>query len=181
MQGTRLVQLPNIPGVVLPATQPIQANMGQNGDVTRTNIPTIPTNIGTQNQYIRELELAPLSPRSPRVMKPTSPVVVTHPVQQGATETCCICYDTEIPTNNLLGCQHPVCSECIGQLRAPECPMCKKFIEGPLVTGELLAEILNRQEQAKMEEETANYLAGLYLQENPEANPEEVYARYRGH
>jgi len=183
-----LIQLPTIQQIPHVATSPAQPTIklptltpiGQyTAVVTGDKVPTIPTNPEAQNQYTRELQLAPLSPRSPRIGQQIPPAVFTHPTQPVSTETCCVCYDEEIPTTKLLGCKHPLCGECIGQLQTPECPMCKKFIEGPLVTDEMLINILQRQEQARMDEETANYLAGLYLEENPEADPEEVYARYR--
>ncbi len=183
-----LIQLPTIQQIPNVATSPEQQTIklptlvpaGQHIAIeTGTKVPTIPTNPEAQTQYTRELQLAPLSPRSPRIGRKIPPAVVTHPTKPVATETCCVCYDQEIPTTNLLGCKHPLCGECIGQLRTPECPMCKQFIEGPLVTDEMLINILQRQDQARMDEETANYLAGLYLEENPEADPEEVYARYR--
>ena len=183
-----LIQLPTIQQIPHVATSPAQPTIklptltpiGQyTAAVTGDKVPTIPTNPEAQNQYTRELQLAPLSPRSPRIGQQIPPAVFTHPTQPVSTETCCVCYDEEIPTTKLLGCKHPLCGECISQLQTPECPMCKKFIEGPLVTDEMLINILQRQEQARMDEETANYLAGLYLEENPEADPEEVYARYR--
>jgi len=132
-------------------------------------------------QYTSELHLAPLSPRLSR-NKSKIPKVVTKKVVPKVlekTETCCICYDEEIPTSNLLTCKHPVCGECTGQLQKAECPMCKKYLEGPLVTDLMIADIINREEQAKNEDITANYLAGIYLREHPHANPEEVYDRYR--
>ena len=131
------------------------------------------------SQYTQELQMTPLSPRSPRVKINNLPIVVTHNVEPIQTETCCICYDEEIPTHNLLTCKHPVCGECVKELNKPECPMCKQFLAGALVTDNVLADIMNRQEQARLNEITANYLAGVYLEENPEADPEEVYDRYR--
>ncbi len=132
-------------------------------------------------QYTSELHLAPLSPRLSR-NKTKIPKVVTKKVVPKVlekTETCCICYDEEIPTSNLLMCKHPVCGECTGQLQKAECPLCKKYLEGPLVTDFIMADIINREEQAKNVDITANYLAGIYLREHPHANPEDVYDRYR--
>ena len=173
-----LIQLPDIPqtpGITtlpsIPTTSPVHVSTG--------TVPSVPTNPASQNQYTRELMLAPLSPRSPRVKREMAPAVVTHQTVPVTTETCCVCYDEEIPTNKLLGCKHPMCGECIGQLQSPECPMCKTFIQGPLVTDVILADIMNRQEQARLNDITANYLAGVYLEEHPEADPEEVYNRYR--
>lgn len=160
-----LITLPDIPVV----------NSVSNAVPTVT---TINNNEKTNNQYMRELMLAPLSPRSPRINR-LNPKVVTHSNIPTITQTCCVCYDEEIPSSSLLKCNHPVCSDCIKQLQAPECPMCKTFLQGSLVTDVVLADIMNRQEQSRLNELTSNYLAGLYMQEHPEANPEEVYERYR--
>jgi len=146
---------------------------------TVSTITTVETSPNTEHKFTQELQLAPLSPRSPRIERQAPPTVVTHPVEPTQTETCCICYDTEIPTTNLLTCQHPVCGECTAQLRTPKCPMCQQFLEGPLVTDTILADIMNREEQQRLNDITSNYLAGLYLEEHPDANPEEVYDRYR--
>ena len=161
---TELITLPDIP---------------QTTTVPRTMIPN--TNNIELTQYTRELQLAPLSPKSPRVVIKSDPVVLTHPtnLNQTVTQDCCVCYDEKIHSHQQLECKHPICSVCINQLRAPECPMCKQYLKGPLVTDAALVQIMNRQEQCRADELTANYLAGLYLQEHPEANPEEVYARYR--
>lgn len=195
------IQLPDIPQTS-PARQPTSppqqptmyiptALTRKTSDVTLTPttplspltrlIPTAPVVPvpNPEHQFTQELQLAPLSPRSPRIERRAPPTVVTHPVEPTQTETCCICYDEEIPTTNLLTCRHPVCGECTAQLRAPKCPMCQQFLEGPLITDVILADIMNREEQERLNEITANYLAGIYLEEHPEANPEEVYERYR--
>ena len=136
------------------------------------------TEINTTNQITTELTLAPLSPKSPRITIKNTPEIKTHPTTVIKTETCPICYDSEVPIHNLLTCGHPVCEECIEQLQTAECPFCKKFLEGPLVTDSILANILNREEQKRMNEITANYLAGVYLEQHPDANLEDVYQRY---
>ena len=110
---------------------------------------------------------------------PSSPYVSPVVSPQVTPEQCCICYDAEIPSQDLLNCKHPVCGECIGQLQKAECPFCRTGLAGPLVTDAALANIYNREEQARMAEINANYMAGLYLQEHPEADPEEVYQMYR--
>ncbi len=167
------------PGPKLPTvTAPVPKLPIVTAPVPKLPTVTAPISPEAQQRFTQELQLAPLSPRSPRFVQKV-PAVIIHPVQPMLTETCCICYDEEIPTTNLLTCKHPVCGECTRGLQTPECPVCKRFLEGPLVTDDILAVIINRQEQARMNEMTANYLAGLYLEEHPEANPEEVYERYR--
>lgn len=174
------IKLPNVIMSPLPPLNPMvplvplpQINTTQNINPAAVHNPV------KINQYTQELQMVPLSPRSPRVKITSPPVVVTHQVEPTQTETCCICYDEEIPTHNLLTCKHPVCGDCVKELNKPECPMCKEFLSGPLVTDTVLADIMNRQEQARLNEITANYLAGVYLEEHPEADPEEVYERYK--
>ncbi len=136
----------------------------------------------TDQRFTRELQLAPLSPKSPRIERKEPLIVITHsvqPVQLIKTETCCICYDDEIPTTDLLVCKHPVCGECSTHLQSPECPLCKKFLEGPLITDSILADIFNRQEQTRLVGLTTDYLAGVYLEEHPNADPTEVYDMYK--
>ena len=169
--------IPNIiPGTAQMQQVPIQ--------IPITKLPTIPVTTlpkvnMTKNNYVNELQLAPLSPRSPRIVRTNPPPVVVHPTAKVETETCCVCYDEEIPTTNLLKCKHPLCSDCTKRLPAPYCPMCKANLEGPLVTDVALADILNRQDQGRLNALNADYLAALYLEEHPEANPEEVYEMYR--
>ena len=160
---TELVKLPSIENVI---EKPIQIVI----DLTDHNI---------NNQYIHELQFAPLSPKNPRIKTDSVPAITTHKVSTIHTETCCICYDKDIPSTELLTCKHPVCGECTEQLQKPECPLCKRFLEGPLVTDEILANLINRQEQERLQEITTNYLVGLYLEEHPDANPEDVYGMYR--
>jgi hypothetical protein len=194
---TGVITLPDIPQTTThtPPTQPTLTNITDlptkiyNGPVVGSravlSIPNIPVativqgSPDKQEQFTRELHFAPLSPRNPRITRNETVTLVTHATKPTTTETCCICYDEEIPSTNLLACEHPVCGECTAQLQTAECPMCKTFLEGPLVTDEILANILNRQEQNRLNEMTANYMAGLYLEQNPDADPEEVYRRYR--
>jgi hypothetical protein len=135
-------------------------------------------NNGMNKQYTQELSYAPISPKLNHVTTITNPSVKTHKSEPVATEPCCICYDEEIPTHNLLKSNHPVCSECTEQLQKSECPMCDKFLEGPLVTDEILAKIINREEQGKADELSRNYLTGLYMEEHPNVDPSEIYGIY---
>jgi len=173
-----LITLPDIPQTSDPLqVTPSQPTMSYANIQSTFPITGQSDNQQIMNQYMNELQVAPLSPRSPRV-RPTNVSIVSHPVHKTVTESCCICYDEEISTTNLLNCKHPVCEECISQLQKPECPMCKSFLSGPLVTDNMLADIMNRQEQARLNEMSANYLAGMYLEEHPEANAEDVYSMY---
>ena len=131
------------------------------------------------NQYKIELQFAPLSPQLKHITRDKVVEITTHKVDPVKTETCCICYDEEVPSTDLLKCKHPVCKECTPLLQKAECPLCRTFLEGPLVTDEIVADLMNREEQARLNEITTNYLRGLYLEEHPEVNPEEVYEMFR--
>lgn len=95
------------------------------------------------------------------------------------TDECCICMDEHVPRSDLLTCQHPVCGPCLSQLRNPYCPLCKSKLEGPNVTSELLADIINREEQELLNNMTTDYLVSEYLDNHPGVNPEEVYNMFR--
>ena len=170
-----VVKLPSmvIPPAIIPSVQPPSLSTKQ--------IPII------EKQYIRELQFASLSGN--RIIRTEPPPVVTHLSENRIIkkeelpkeipkeiESCCVCYeDVTYP----LVCKHSICGDCAVNLQAPECPVCKKFLEGKVVTDEKLATILSRQDQAKQKELYANYLASVYLQENPDANQEEIYQLYQ--
>ena len=109
-------------------------------------------------------------------------ILETHVTSEDQTSEgiseCCICLDEKVNENDKLTCKHTVCPSCIALLNKPECPMCRTYLEGSLVTSELLANIMNRQEDYNQRSQTANYLASLYIQEHPEADPEDVYKRF---
>ena len=142
------------------------------------------TNVGGTNQYIQELQFAPLSPKSHKVDRDKPPKVVVNTIKNKVknnnvkTEPCCICYDEEIPTTKSLFCSHSVCGDCVSQLQKPTCPVCQKFLKGPLVSDDILARIINREEQDRLKEVSRNYLIGMYLEEHREVKPEEAYDLY---
>lgn len=39
---------------------------------------------------------------------------------------CCICLRGNIPSTNLVGCKHPVCTECVNDLDSLNCPECRQ-------------------------------------------------------
>ena len=92
-------------------------------------------------------------------------------------EVCCICDDEVLP-NNLLACQHPVCSPCLHQLTKEECPMCRGALKGPTVTNDVIQGIQRRQAGERLNEENANLRFAQALQLNPDADIDEFYTRF---
>lgn len=43
-------------------------------------------------------------------------------------EECCVCYDHNITSDQLLPCGHPLCNKCKSQLTRPTCPLCREPI-----------------------------------------------------
>lgn len=84
-----IIQLPNVPQPY-PNIQPQPT----------IYIPTNGTKTKSYHQFTQELQLAPLSPRLPRIERKDPPTVVTHSVKVTKMEKCCICYDKDIPTKN---------------------------------------------------------------------------------
>jgi hypothetical protein len=178
--------LPNFIGIKQPVLSPLPPFPGRKPP-TKGPIPIRPTSPTfprkpplTRLSPIRAT--SPTFPRSPvrsppltRLPPIRSPIRSPSPVNMGE---CCICYD-DIPVSDKLKCDHIVCGPCTDRLQKLECPMCKTNLEGPLVTDEVVANILNRQEQDRLAYINADYMAALYLEEHPEANPEEVYRMYR--
>ena len=200
--------MPSLPTIRLPppssnllTTLPIQTTVNQ----TKVNQPTVQqvqqippvvypnTKVQTKSQtspiekqYTRELQLAPLSTGLDKIIRTRDPTIIVHSssgpsfgkdlIKKEKTEQCCVCYND---VQNMLVCRHSVCADCMSHLQAPECPICKKILEGPVVTDDLLTGILDKQEQARMKEQNANYLASVYLQENPDADMNEIYQFYQ--
>ena len=101
----------------------------------------------------------------------------TSPLIRAVTsrETCCVCLDQEA---DLLNCQHPLCTSCLNKLSRDNCPVCRKALEGRQVTKEALAQVRQRGYLNKQNEETANYLVALALEENPNLDPVLLYDRF---
>jgi len=113
---------------------------------------------------------SPVRPRSPskisvsKVEVKRSPSPRISPVASPG-ETCCVCMSESVPRSKRLVCSHAVCQDCIGNLQKNECPVCRRGLEGGYVTDETLATIVNREEQAKANEESANYLTAQAMQQ----------------
>jgi hypothetical protein len=94
------------------------------------------------------------------------------------THQCCICLDEEIPSSDLLSCQHPVCVPCLQQITKAECPICRSEIKGSIVDPDIITRIRQKEEEDRLREENANYLVALAMAENPDLDPQELYDRY---
>jgi hypothetical protein len=70
---------------------------------------------------------------------------------------CGVCMDLCLP----MKCGHAVCELCLQHLRQPTCPECRSFIEGPLITDEILANIINRQMRDENETITSDYMMAM--------------------
>ena len=57
--------------------------------------------------------------------------------------SCCICYE-EVTSREVLRCRHPICIICSESLSKPECPVCRRRLEGPSVTPNVLSMIQRR-------------------------------------
>lgn len=58
---------------------------------------------------------------------------------------CCICYE-DVTHRELLTCNHLLCGKCSKNLSKAECPICRRRLEGPSITGEVLTSIRRRME-----------------------------------
>ncbi len=65
-----------------------------------------------------------------------NPTKEIKPVQKEEKETCCICLETEVVKSQWLKCQHSVCKSCLDQMVQDKCPLCRRKLEGPLITNE---------------------------------------------
>jgi len=91
---------------------------------------------------------------------------------------CCICMDEDVKKEELLACRHAVCVPCLRQLTKAECPVCRAELAGPTVDADILNATRQREVDDKIADENANLLVALALQENPDADPIELYDRY---
>lgn len=57
---------------------------------------------------------------------------------------CCCCYD-KISINDILDCNHCLCSECVKSLNENACPMCRSSLSGKNITNEVLFDITMRK------------------------------------
>ena len=116
-------------------------------------------------------------PQSPRPQSPGLPLIPIPPVAPAATHDCCVCLENQVAEKDLLVCRHPVCLTCISQLQDPICPMCRHPLEGRLVTNEILIAILQRKEDDRLLDETANLITAMLLQDNPDMTEDEAYTQ----
>ena len=75
---------------------------------------------------------------------------------------CCVCLETNVNEDELLECKHSVCKSCVGQLRDPRCPMCRREIKAKWITGASKKRMTQLQKKDK--EERNNQLLRAHLQ-----------------
>jgi hypothetical protein len=51
------------------------------------------------------------------------------------------------PTKFSMKCGHYICSDCLSLIRSSLCPVCEQFIEGELVSEEILSDIIERERE----------------------------------
>lgn len=169
-----VLTLPRLPDPIVPVTLP-----GTNVNFIPLPGNAAPPLIITSPRSPRVL--SPRSPQSPRLplspRRPQTPTVgPTSPVgPPGTVQECSICLTNLVSNRDLLACGHPVCLTCLASLRDPRCPVCRRELEGPTVTNELMRLILARQDEDAALEETRNMIVAMLLQENPRLDPQEAY------
>lgn len=93
----------------------------------------------------------PASPRatarSPRAPSPTRALSPQRTARSPAKHSCCVCLEEHISESGLLACKHAVCSECVGQLQQPVCPICRAPLAGRFVSKEQVDAIQNRKDR----------------------------------
>ncbi len=85
---------------------------------------------------------------------PPLPSLSPRPISvqsQTKTEQCCICMDRRIPSQNLVGCLHPVCDQCLKELGRISCPICRK----PLAPISNYVKSLIQSKQMQIEDQEA--------------------------
>lgn len=51
------------------------------------------------------------------------------------------------PVKYRMKCGHYICSDCLSMIRTSLCPICEQFIEGELVSEEILTDIIERERE----------------------------------
>jgi hypothetical protein len=51
------------------------------------------------------------------------------------------------PTKYSMKCGHYICSDCLSMIRTSLCPICEQFINGELVSEEILSDIIERERE----------------------------------
>lgn len=59
---------------------------------------------------------------------------------------CCVCLET-FQEQPVMGCSHYVCQECLSNLRKDECPVCRRALNGGIITDQIRQGIHTRRQQ----------------------------------
>lgn len=72
-------------------------------------------------------------------------------------EKCCVCEEA-MKSKDSLKCSHFVCIDCLGNMRKNECPVCRKELNGEIITDEIFSKILQNTEIDEAENEDHQHL-----------------------
>jgi len=56
---------------------------------------------------------------------------------------CCVCME-EMPGSDKLDCGHPLCRDCVGNLRNDKCPLCRREIKAKHITAKQKADMRHK-------------------------------------
>lgn len=97
----------------------------------------------TLTKSIKSRSPSPLKTKSGKSRSP-SPLKTTTVSQRSRSKSptrCCVCLEE---TKDMLKCKHSICVDCTKQLYHPICPLCRRNLEGPTISKEVLKSIENR-------------------------------------
>src|ERR1700739_1674909 len=106
-------------------------------------------------------------PSAGKIMNPPLP-----PVEE--TMDCVICY-TAVPASKRLVCGHMVCASDLDELRKNACPVCKKPLQGPLVTPATVSDAEARHASDEAEKLTEQLLLAERAAIEPTFDPNSAY------
>ena len=140
-----------------------------------------PRSVSPALAMLQELPQHIVVPKEHHVDPDLAPPVLENPLENpGDLHDCYICYDDDnrVSNRNLLACGHAICVPCLSALRQTVCPFCRQPLEGPLLTRDLRHDIERRQTDDEQQQQTATMLIAMAIEEDPNANPDELYNRY---
>jgi hypothetical protein len=85
------------------------------------------------------------------VEKPTKPVLSERCCDK---IECCVCME-EMPGSDKLDCGHPLCRECVGNLRSDKCPLCRRDIKAKHITSKQKADMRRKLQEDRVARNSA--------------------------